>query len=60
MKAKFLAKTTTDVLEDKIKYSQKLIDVIEKETSLASNLLNYFLKNVKDKEKGSDHKFDSA
>lgn len=44
MKAKFLAKTTTDVLEDKIKYSQKLIDVIEKETSLASNLLNYFLK----------------
>ena len=33
MKAKFLAKTTTDVLEDKIKYSQKLIDMIEKETS---------------------------
>ncbi len=36
MKAKFPAKTTTDVLEDEITYSQKLIDVIEKEESLAS------------------------
>ncbi len=36
MKVKFPAKTTTDVLEDKITYSQKLIEVIEKEDSLAS------------------------
>jgi hypothetical protein len=36
MKAKFPAKTTTDVLEDEITYSQKLIDVIEKEEILAS------------------------
>lgn len=34
MKSKFPAKTTTDVLEDEIDYSQKLIDVIEKEDSL--------------------------
>lgn len=35
MKEKFPAKTITDVLEDEIAYSQKLIDVIEKEESLA-------------------------
>lgn len=32
MKEKFPAKTITDVLEDEIAYSQKLIDVIEKES----------------------------
>lgn len=35
MKEKFPAKSTTDVLEDEIVYSQKLIEVIEKEESLA-------------------------
>jgi hypothetical protein len=34
MKEKFPAKTKTDVLEDEIAYSQKLIQVIEKEESL--------------------------
>ena len=34
MKSKFPAKNTTDVLEDEIKYCQKLIEVIEKEESL--------------------------
>lgn len=35
MKEKFPVKSTTDVLEDEIAYSQKLIEVIEKEESLA-------------------------
>jgi IS5 family transposase len=35
MKEKFPAKTKTDVLEDEIAYSQKLIHVIEKEETLA-------------------------
>lgn len=35
MKEKFPAKATTDVLEDEIIYCQELIDVIEKEGSLA-------------------------
>lgn len=35
IKEKFPAKTITDVLEDEIVYSQELIDVIEKEESLA-------------------------
>lgn len=35
MKNKFPDKNTTDVLEDEIEYSQKLIDVIEKEESLS-------------------------
>jgi hypothetical protein len=34
MKKKFPVKTTTDVLEDEIKYSQELIDVVEKEEVL--------------------------
>lgn len=34
MKEKFPAKTTTDVLDDEIAYSQELIDIIEKEESL--------------------------
>jgi len=34
MKSKFPAKTKTDVLEDEIAYSQKLIEVIEKEQTL--------------------------
>jgi hypothetical protein len=34
MKKKFPAKTTTDVLEDEIKYCQDLIDVIEMEEVL--------------------------
>ncbi len=34
MKSKFPAKTKTDVLEDEIAYSQKLIEVIEKEQPL--------------------------
>lgn len=34
MKEKFPAKTTTNSLEDEIEYSQKLIDVIEKEETL--------------------------
>lgn len=34
MKKKFPAKTTTDVLEDEIKYCQELIDVVEKEEVL--------------------------
>ena len=35
LKEKFPSKTITDVLEDEIAYSQELIDVIEKEDSLA-------------------------
>ncbi|HJW18732.1 MAG TPA: IS1182 family transposase [Flavisolibacter sp.] len=35
MKNKFPTKNTTDILEDEINYCQKLIDVIEKEESLA-------------------------
>jgi hypothetical protein len=35
MKEKFPSKTTTDVLEDEIKYCQKLIDVIEQEDAIA-------------------------
>jgi transposase len=35
MKDKFPSKTTTDVLEDEIAYSQDLVEVIEKEESLA-------------------------
>lgn len=35
MKEKFPSKTTTDVLEDEIAYSQDLVEVIEKEESLA-------------------------
>jgi transposase len=35
MKEKFPAKTTTDVLEDEIAYSQDLVEVIEKEENLA-------------------------
>lgn len=35
MKNKFPSKTITDILEDEINYCQKLIDVIEKEGSLA-------------------------
>lgn len=35
MKNKFPTKTTTDVLEDEIEYSKKLINVIEKEENLA-------------------------
>ena len=35
MKEKFPAKTTTDILEDEIAYSQELIEVIEKEEILA-------------------------
>ncbi|MDQ0414750.1 hypothetical protein J2S25_002960 [Mesobacillus stamsii] len=34
MKTKFPSKTKTDVLEDEIAYSQKLIEVIEKEETL--------------------------
>lgn len=35
MKDKFPSKTTTDVLEDEIKYCQKLIDIIEKEDTVS-------------------------
>ena len=35
MKKKFPSKTTTDVLEDEIKYCQKLINVIEKEDTIS-------------------------
>lgn len=35
MKEKFPSKTTTDVLEDEIKYCEKLINVIEKEETLS-------------------------
>ncbi|WP_077617044.1 IS1182 family transposase [Bacillus sinesaloumensis] len=35
MKEKFPTKTTTDVLQDEIEYSQKLIDVIEKDETLS-------------------------
>jgi len=35
MKTKFPSKTTTDILEDEIEYSKKLIDVIENEGSIS-------------------------
>ena len=36
MKKKFPSKTTTDDLEDEIKYCQKLIEVIEKEDIISN------------------------
>ncbi|MDA8229126.1 MAG: IS1182 family transposase [Desulfitobacterium hafniense] len=35
MKTKFPSKTTTDILEDEIEYSKKLIDIIENEGSIS-------------------------
>lgn len=53
MKAKFPRKPTTDLLEDEITYSQKLIDVIEKEKTICEypkvkEKLNFLKETVED------------
>jgi hypothetical protein len=53
MKSKFPKKSTTDLLEDEIEYSQKLIEVIEKEKTICEypkvkEKLNVLKENIED------------